>query len=152
MRSLRGVREVEEVTSGPGSFARTEYRLRAPDRMAFRTALGAETVIVGEDRWFRADGQPWTQGRYGSGVPFSTRRFFRWSPYARAVRLLERRREKGREVAELALADEATPVWFRLVVDVHTGRVMRERMTARAHFMTSRYADFNRPFVIRAPE
>jgi copper transport protein len=37
MRGLRSVRETEEVTSGPGSFAATAYRLSAPDRMAFRT-------------------------------------------------------------------------------------------------------------------
>ena len=33
MRALRGVRELERLTSGPGTGATTEYRLRAPDRL-----------------------------------------------------------------------------------------------------------------------
>jgi copper transport protein len=152
MRRLASVRETEEVTSGPGSYARTDYRLRAPDRMAYETSSRSAAVIVGDREWVRAGGEPWSRQSYGSGLPFSTRRWFRWTTYARAARLLDRRREDGRRVAELALADEATPVWFRLVIDERTGRVLREEMAARAHFMTSRYFAFNEPVTVRPPD
>lgn len=151
MRRLRSVHEIEEVTSGPGSYARTDYRVRAPDRMTYTTNRGIESVIVGRRQWFRSPSLPWEARDYGAGLAFRTRTWFRWTTYARAVRLLGLRRERGRPVAVLALADLATPVWFRLVVDRGTRRILRARMIAEAHFMTQRYRAFNRPLTIRPP-
>jgi hypothetical protein len=48
--------------------------------------------------------------------------------------------------------DPATPVWLRLVVDERTGRVLRERMITKAHFMRTRYFRFNEPLSIEAPD
>jgi copper transport protein len=152
MRALRSVREVEQVTSGPGSYGRTDYRLRAPNRMAYTTKGGARTVIVGDRQWFRSGDTPWARSSYGSGIPFSVARWFRWSTYATAVRLLRRGREHGRPVSELALMDPATPVWVRVVVDERSGRVLRERLVTKAHFMRSRYFAFNQPLSIEAPD
>jgi putative copper export protein len=151
MRGLRGVRELERVTSGPGTLAETEYRLAAPDRMRWRTGGGVEGVVIGDRQWLRTADLPWRESEYGSGVPFRTRAWFRWRTYARAVRLLSEGERDGRRVAELALMDEGTPVWFRLTVDVATGRVVSEDMTARAHFMRTRYADFDQPAAIEPP-
>lgn len=153
MRALRSVRQVERVSSGlAGTAARSDYRLEAPDRMAFETSAGTRTVVVGDRQCLRAPGIPWRRRPYGSGVPFSTRSWFRWTPYARAVRLLGRRVRRGRRVSELALMDEATPVWFRLVVDERTGRVLRERMTGRGNFGSTRFSAFNRPLEISPPD
>jgi copper transport protein len=151
MRSLQSVREVEQVTSGPGSYGRTAYRLRSPNRMAYTTSGHAQTVIIGRRQWFRSADTPWARTSYGSGIPFSVARWFRWTTYASAVRLLDRGRENGRRVSELALMDPATPVWLRLVVDERTGRVLRERMITKAHFMRTRYFRFNEPLSIEAP-
>jgi len=151
MRALRGVREVERLTSGPGTFALTEYRLRAPDRLAWRTARGVESVIVGERQWIRTPETPWNAGDYGSGLAFRTRSWFAWRRYARTVRLLGERTEGGRRLAELALMDEGTPVWFRLTVDTGTHRVLGERMIARARFLRTRFVDFDRAFEIEPP-
>ena len=152
MRRLRSVREHEKVTSGPGSFAGTVYTLRAPDRMRFVTNLGAATVSIGKRRWARTGDSPWVRVASESGSAFSVRRWFRWTTYARSVQILDRRRERDRWVTELALMDPATPVWFRLVVDDRTGRVLRERMTARAHFMRARYEAFNADLTVKAPD
>lgn len=148
MSRLRGLREVETVTSGPGSFARTVYRLRAPDRFAYVTDGGSESVVVGRDQWFRTPGGGWGRQRYGGGgPPFRTRSWFRWTPYAQATRLLR----FGAGSAELALMDPGTPVWLRLTVDLRTMRVVKERMIARAHYMSRRYFAFNQPVAIRPP-
>lgn len=152
MRRLRSVREVEEVTSGPGSYARTDYRVQAPDRLAFRTNRGVETVIAGDRQWFRAGPGPWQLSAYGSGQPFATRRWFRWSTYGRSVRLLGINRREGRRVADLALFDEGTPVWFRLMVDLDSRRVLQEQMTAKGHFMNAHYQGFDQPLTIAQPE
>jgi len=152
MARLGSLREVEAVTSGPGSFARTEYRLRAPDRFAYVTDGGTESVVIGRRQWLRTRGSAWRATRYAGGGPgFSTRGWFRWTPYAQEVRLLGVSTDQGRRVAELALMDPGTPVWLRLTVDLATMRAMRERMIAQAHYMNRRYLAFEDPVSIRAP-
>jgi copper transport protein len=151
MRALPGVRELERITSGPGTLATTEYRLRAPDRLAWRTGGGVLGVVVGRRQWVRAPGIPWREDAYGAGLAFRTRTWFRWRTYARAVRLLGERTEHGRRVADLALMDETTPVWFRLTVELSTHRVLRERMVAQTRFGNTRFVDFGRRFAILPP-
>ena len=148
MRALRGVRELERLTSGPGTGATTEYRLRAPDRLAWETGRGVRSVVIGRRQWMRQPGLGWREGAYGSGLAFKTRAWFAWSRYAREVRLLSER--DGRAV--LALTDEGTPVWFRLTVDLATDRVVAEQMIARARFLDTRFTDFGTRFEIEAPE
>jgi hypothetical protein len=148
MARLRSMREIEMITSGPGSFARTVYRLQAPDRFAYTTDGGSRSVVVGHWQWFRAAGSGWTRQRYGGGgPPFRTRSWFRWTPYAQEVRLLR----SGPRYTELALMDPGTPVWLRLTVDRRTLRTVRERMIATAHFMTRRYLAFDEATAIAPP-
>ena len=151
MRGLRSVRQAEEVTSGPGSYARTAYRLRAPDRMAYRTNGGVASVVIGRREWHRIQGAPWTEGRYGGGLAFSTRSWFRWTNSARAIRLLEIRRERGRRLAVLAAMDEGTPVWLRLTIDLASHRVRVVRIATRAHFIRARFTGFDERVTIESP-
>jgi hypothetical protein len=152
MRRLRSVHEIEEVTSGPGSYGRVVYRLRAPDRMTYRTSSGSEVVVIGRREWLRTRDMDWDEDAYGGGLTFRTRTWFRWTTYGRSVQLLGTRHQNGRRVAELALMDEGTPVWLRLTVDLATQRVLVARMAATAHFMRTRYQRFNRPVHIAKPE
>jgi len=151
MRVLSSVREVEEVTSGPGSYARTVYRLQAPNRMALTTNRGVQTVIAGKRRWFRTADTPWEVSSYGSGLTFRTRTWFRWTTYGRSVRLLGVGRREGRRVAELALMDEGTPVWFRLTVALDTGRVLAQQMATKGHFARARFDHIDQPTTIALP-
>jgi copper transport protein len=151
MRALRSLRQREDVTSGPGTFARTAYSLRAPDRLAYATGGGVQAVSIGARQWLRAPGAPWEERRAPAGLPFRTSSWFRWTPYATGIQLLADRRRGGRRVAELALADPGTPVWTRLMVDLGSGRVLSERLVARSRFVSSRYFDFNGPVTVAAP-
>ena len=152
MRGLRSVREDEQVTSGPGSFGSTEYRFRAPDRMAYRTDRGVQSIIAGDRQWLRTSPEPWQATEYGSGLPFRTRSWFRWSTYGRSVRLLGIERQGHVRVAQLALFDEGTPAWFRVRVDLATNRVSGDDMTTDGHFMTARFYAANRPLTISLPD
>jgi hypothetical protein len=147
MRALEGVRELEQLSSGPGTGATTEYRLRAPDRLAWVTGRGVRSVVVGKREWIRSPGSPWREDEYGSGLAFTTRSWFAWNRYARTVRLLRERAG----TAEIGLFDEGTPVWFRLTVDLSTDRVTAERMIAPARFSTTRFTDFGKRFRIEPP-
>jgi copper transport protein len=147
MRRLRSVREDELVSSGPGMYATTRYRLQAPDRMAFATGGGVHTVQIDRTQWLRTPGSPWRRSTIPGGVPFRTRAWFRWTPYARSAQVLSARAG----TVKLAVADPATPVWMRLTVDARTGRVLRERIAARARFIDRRFHSFDRPLSILPP-
>ena len=151
MRRLRSVREVEEVTSGPGSYARTDYKFDAPDRMSYRTSSGNRSVVAGRREWLRIGRGAWEAREYGSGLSFRTRTWFRWSSYGRSVRLLNVRRRDGRRIAELVLFDEGTPVWLRLRLDLSRERVLAEEMIADGHFMNARYLAFDQSLTIAVP-
>jgi copper transport protein len=148
MRALRSVREDELVTSGPGTRAIARYALRAPDRLFFVTDRGVRTIQIGRRQWLRTAGEPWSVGPIPGGLPFRMRSWFRWTPYARVVEWLGERRG----IVELAAADPATPVWFRLSVDERTGRVLREELVARARLIRHRFFGFNGRVTIVAPK
>lgn len=153
MGGLSAVREDERVTSGPASFARVRYRLQAPRGFAYRTDRGAESIVIGRWQWSRSGpGARWEKTRFGGGGPgFRFGSWFRWTAYAQSVRLLDTGRRGTGRFAEIAVMDEATPVWLRLWIDRDRMRVVRARMIARGHFMTQRYSGFNRSLRIEAP-
>jgi hypothetical protein len=153
MRRLRSVREYEQVASVPGKFAITNYRLRSPDRFAYDTSLGGQSIVIARSQWSReAPDRGWQRELYGGGGPaFRTRSWFVWSNYAQAVRLLGIKRVAGRRTAIIALMDPGSPAWWRLYIDMATKRVFQTRLITSAHFMTQVYYDFNRPLAIRPP-
>ena len=151
MRTLRSLEERERLTSGPGTSVRTVYRFKAPNRFSYRTSTGAASVVIGTRQWTRTAGDPWRAGEFPGLRAARTRDFFRWTPYAQTARLLGIYRRDGRRVAEVALMDRATPVWFRLTIALGSRRVLTDRMITRAHFMERRYLAFNRPMEITPP-
>ncbi len=154
MRDLDTAVERERATSGIGPGARTTYRIQAPDRMAWSTDRGIQTVVIGDRQWRRAPGlgPGWHEGSYGGGLAFRTRTWFRWTPFARSVRLLGIERVDGRRLARLALFDEGTPVWMGMAVDLETYRVLRVRSLTPSTFTTTRTSDFDEPMDIVTPE
>lgn len=152
MRALRSLRQVETITSGPGTYARTRFRLRAPNRLAYATDRGIENVVIGAQRWLRAPDIPWQRETFGSGIAFSTRTWFRWTAFAQEVRLLRTWRTGGRRFAELALMDPGTPVWMRLTVALDSRRVLREQQTSAGRFVRTTYSSFDQPLMITPPK
>lgn len=154
MRDLDSVTERKRVSSGIGPGARTTYRIQAPDRLAWRTDRGVQTVVVGDRQWRRGPGPApdWQEAPYGGGLAFRTRTWYRWTPYARTVRLLGVERADGRRVARLALFDDGTPVLIQMDVDLKTYRVRRVRSLTPSTFTTTTASAFNEPMDIVIPK
>jgi copper transport protein len=153
MRALQSVREAERVSSVPGLYAITDYRLKAPNRMAYRTNGQVQSVVVGTAQWTRAQpGVPWKKGEFGGGLPFRTRSWFTWTTYARYAYLLAERTRGGRRAAVVGLMDPGTPAWWRLTIDRRTHRVLEDRLVTYGHFMTQRFTAFNQPLRIEPPK
>lgn len=151
MQALPGVRVDETLTAGPpGPVERLSYRFSAPDRMAYTMNTGARNVTIGSTTWSFTPGQGWQRSSYGSGA-FTTRSWYDWTQYEQSIQLLGGSETDGRRTADLALMDPRLPVWFRLHVDLQTGRVGSVLMIAGGHFMTDRYRDFGTRQRITAP-
>lgn len=146
MSALRAIRYTERLTSGLGGEARSTFELRAPNRMAFRTADGFRSIIIGRNRWDLRNGR-WERSAFpGLRVPT-----YMWDG-AHNPRLLGTTRFRGRPVQILAVYDD-DPVlaWFRLLVDPR-GRVLDAQMIAPSHFMRQQFSAFNGPIMIRPPK
>jgi hypothetical protein len=146
MGSLRTHRYTEELTSGVGGRVRSTFDVRAPNRLAFHTADGFRSIIIGRNRWDLRNGR-WARSAFpGLRVPT-----YMWDG-ARNARLLGQTRFRGRPVQILSVYDrEPVPAWFRLLVDPQ-GRVLDARMIAPSHFMRQQFSAFNAPIVIRPPK
>jgi copper transport protein len=147
MRGLRTLRMRESLTSGiRGYTVRTAYRYQAPDRIAYRTSTGTRLVAIGKSGYESIEGEPFRRRPFGADG-FQFENVFRWTVYGRDVRWIK----SDDDTAQIALYDEATPVWYRLTIDRSTHRVLRERMIAGGHFMSRRYLGFNQPVLIEPP-
>jgi copper transport protein len=141
-RSLDTVSYVERLSSGPGRTIVTDWRLQAPDRLAYAIRRGAAGIVIGNRRWDRTGGR-WRES--------STQRLRMPEPVwgqgssnARLLRLTKR-------VAVVSMLDRSLPAWFTIRFDRRTLRPRSLVMTAAAHFMHHRYTSFDRPFRIRPP-
>jgi hypothetical protein len=145
MGALRANRYTEELTSGVGGGVRSTFDVRAPNRLAFRTADGFRSIVIGRKRWDFRNGR-WERSSFpGLRVPT-----YMWDG-ARNARLLGKTRLRGRPVQILSVYDrEPIPAWFRLLVDPQA-RVLDARMIAPSHFMHQQFSDLNGPIVIRPP-
>lgn len=146
MGGLHANRYTERLTSGVGGGTRLRYDVRAPNRLAFRTADGFRSIIIGKNRWDFRNGR-WERSAFpGLRVPT-----YMWDG-ARNPRLLGTTRLRGRPVQILSVYDhDPISAWFRLAVDAQ-GRVLAARMIAPSHFMDQQFSDFNGPIVIRPPK
>ncbi|MBA2569223.1 MAG: hypothetical protein H0V11_07745 [Actinobacteria bacterium] len=146
MRSLRVHRYTEELTSGVGAGVSSTFDVRAPNRLAFRTADGFRSIIIGKNRWdFR--NERWERSAFpGLRVPT-----YMWDG-ARNARLLGKTRLRGRQVQIVSVYDrDPIPAWLRLFVDPQN-RVLDARMIAPSHFMRQQFSQFNGPIEIRPPK
>jgi putative copper export protein len=139
-RSLRTLVIHERLASSSRNVVITTYRVQAPNRLAYKIRNGPQAVIIGGTRWDRLPGGRWQRSQLESlrePEPF-------WgSDPMRNARLLSRGRA--------SFYDPRLPAWFELTFDPKTGRLLRLKMTATAHFMRHRYSDFDAPLRVVAP-
>jgi len=162
MRALRSVRDDEVANSVPGIYALTSTALRAPDRLqavhsvlnyhvSARPSFEGRLVVIGATEWDAQPGLPWHKGIYGAGLPFRLPSWFTWTTHAEAAQLLGFQGRGVKRVAQIALYDPGTPAWWRLWIEMRTGRALRSRLITNGESSTERYYAFNSPVTITPP-
>jgi copper transport protein len=138
-QQARSIEFEERLASNPRNTQVSQFRLVAPDRMAYGIAGGPEAVVIGRERWDRSPGEKWVKSPQ---TPLDVPTPY-WSSATQNVYLAA--------PDTLTFYDAKLPAWFRLRVAPHTARPLDLRMTAAAHFMTDRYSSYDRRLDVSPP-
>ena len=141
-KELRSVRFVQRLASSPRNHIVTTFTLEAPNRFAYRIHGGASSVVIGARRWDRTSGQ-WTSSQ---STLFPQPRPD-WGEVVTNAHVLKR----TSTTVIVSFLNPSIPAWFTVWFDPRTLRPRELDMTATAHFMHDRYADFNAPRRIFPP-
>ena len=138
-RTLRSLAFHERLSSGLHQTVTSDWRIQAPDRLAYAIVGGGAAVVVGGRRWDRQPGsaswvqspqQPLTQP-----LPF-------WVSVTDA-HVLGAAAVRGRQAWRISFFDPGTPAWFTVSIDRATLRTLDLHMVTTAHFMHDVYGSFN---------
>lgn len=150
-RLFRGLRTLvihEHLASSATNAITTTYRVAAPNRLAYTIVNGPQAVVIGGTRWDKLPGGRWERSET---EPLKQPEPFWGSDPRTNARLLGTGNVDGRIVKLASFYDPHLPAWFVLSVDPTSGRLLALHMTAQAHFMRHRYADFDKPLEIVPP-
>jgi hypothetical protein len=150
-RVWRGLHTLEfndELSSGGSLTLDTQWKIVAPDRIAYEIKGESSSVIIGDERWDKPAGaKTFTES---AQAPVQQPQPF-WVS-ATDARLLGTVLVHGRPAWKISFFDPKTPGWFTILVDKATMHTLDIRMTAIAHFMHDTYGPFNAPISIEPPK
>lgn len=126
----------------------TTYDEVAPDRLAYRSSDGSESIIVGDRRWDRsAPHGPWRespQQPIRQPIPF-------WPSRVTDAHVLRVVHVHGDPVWVVSFLDPVTPAWFTIWVDRRSYQTLRLQMIATAHFMHNTSGRFDAAISVQRP-
>lgn len=161
LTGLHRVRYREALGDGQGHLALSDWAVDdgaagGPPAYSYRAPGGAESVVVGDRRWLRRPGEGWETGPGAPPVPPAE-----WgADYAGAIgaRLGGEETVDGErcQIVTFAVPERTEPrrlaaAWYAWWVGVESGRLRREAMVSRNHYMVRAYADFDVPLAIAPP-
>lgn len=147
---IRTWREHEQITDGSGGVTVTDLEMIKPDRVHYRTAGGAEAVIIGGTRLYRQGGGPWERDNLPSPIALP-------GPYVSYLTdaagiALGRIGQCGEERCRvLTWAPPSGNASFAAWVGLDTFRIYRIYMFAPFHYMTAEAFDLDAPLRITLP-
>ena len=146
-RRLRTLVTRERLASDPTHAVSTVYQAVAPNRLHFTITNGTEAIIIGDRRWDKDLGHPWSgspQAPIHSIIPY-------WVTTPVNPFLLGSDSVGGHAVWVVSFVTPQVPAWFTIWIDKKTHRTLELRMTGAGHFMHHRYGPFNAPLTINPP-
>ena len=142
-RSLDSLAFSDRLGSDATHVVFSNWRVVAPDRLAYDVRGGDSAVLVGGRRWDRAPGGRWIESPQSVPVkqPVPV-----WQS-ATDANVVGQTPTTWR----ITFYDPGTPAWFAIVLDRRTLRTVDLRMITTAHFMHERYRAFDAPLVVKPP-
>lgn len=152
---LTSLRSEENLTDGIGNSVRTDYRFQAPDRLAYATASGNDSVAIDADQYYREDSGTWVKQarRFPVRFPSDLQAY-----YSGATEFTLGRQERvdGELCQIVSFYVPADPgrgeAWYIWWVGTSSHLIRRESMVASHHYMTNAFSDQDAPITITIPE
>jgi hypothetical protein len=138
LRALRSLEIHNVLASDPDHSVRSTFIVNRPDRLGLTASSGAQSRIIGAERWDRTSPTgTWTkQPTTPVKVPDPY-----WVAGGKAAYVVG----GTPSTVDVTLAQNgASPVFYRLTIERSTGRVLQLEMITAAHFMNERYLRFDR--------
>ncbi len=155
--SLHSLRWTQRLAGGTGTAVSGAFMVRdgsegEPPAIA-TTSREIETIQIGDRRWQREPGGTWIETLPGTITPPSE-----WGATYRGATgfHLGITQEINGERAQVVTfyvpgSDQYVPAWYAWWIGQSSGRVLREAMVSRLHYMLYDYAGFDEPLPVSAP-
>ncbi len=147
---IRTWREAEQITDGSGGVTVTDLQMVKPDRVHYRTASGAEAIIIGATRLYRQGGGSWERDTMPSPITLLGP-YVSYMQDATAVALGRSGSCDGEPCRIVMWELPSSNASFAAWVGLETFRIYRLSMTAPFHYMTTQALDLNTPLRIAPP-
>jgi hypothetical protein len=140
----RTARFHEVLSSGPGQTVASDWRIAAPDSLAFMASDGSAGIVIGGRRWDRQGHGKWVASPQAPHVPQPQ---LPWPRSVYDVHLLP----APPGFVRVSFVDPATPAWYTVTAERRVPRVRHIEMVAPAHFMRDSYHSYDTPSGIAPP-
>ncbi|MBV8479110.1 MAG: hypothetical protein JOY72_02285 [Actinobacteria bacterium] len=141
-RALESLTFSDRLASDATHAVETEWRIVAPDRVAYDVRGGDQAVIIGTRRWDRSPGGRWVESpsvRLRQPLPL-------WVSVTDAHVVAQTSTS-----SEVTFYDPGTPAWFDVTIEKRTLHTLVAHMRTTAHFMFEHYGGFDGGISIRPP-
>ncbi len=150
MDRLTAWRQIEQITDGVGGGVSSRYEWVRPDRLRL-VSSGNEVVIIGGTRFQRIGSGQWEQATLQQPlVVAGALRAFAAAPQPTALGRRDRCAEEECQV--LLWEAPGGSATFAAWIGLDSRRAYKLVMIAPSHYMTLRFADFDTPIRIVAPQ
>ncbi|MGH2560185.1 MAG: copper resistance D family protein, partial [Thermomicrobiales bacterium] len=157
MTGATQVHYIQRIADGGGNYVVSDHLVDAggadrPPAMDLSTDT-FHMITVGERQWFRRDDGEWTERDAGPVIPPSE-----WDESYRGATGLQlgATEEIDGEMAQMVsfvvpARGNIDPGWFTWWIGLDSGKVLRETMVARSHYMLNHFISYDEPLNIKPP-
>ena len=154
MDTMTSMRTDQTLADGIGNSIESQYQYTSPDKFAYQTSSGAESVAIGMTQWYRQGDAAWESNQRIEpfDVPHTLTTFYSGA----SEFTLGRTETIDNEVCQIVTFSVPAQhgqgaAWYAWWVGTKTHLLRREAMVGDHHYMINRNFDFNTPITINAP-
>jgi copper transport protein len=154
MDTMTSMQEDQTLADGIGNSVESHYQYTSPDRFAYQTSSGAQSVAIGMTQWYRQGDAAWESNQRVDPfeVPHTLTTFYNGATEFTLGRT-ETIDNEACQIITFSVPSQPGQgaAWYAWWVGTQTHLLRREAMVANHHYMINHNYAFNTPITINAP-